>query len=50
MSDAAFITMVFVLGIVWGGLLLLLTIAWRKEGKKQKESTNTPPTKESTLQ
>jgi heme/copper-type cytochrome/quinol oxidase subunit 2 len=29
------VTMVFVVGIVWGGLVTVLTMAVRKENKKQ---------------
>jgi hypothetical protein len=35
MNDAAFITMIIVLAIVWGGLATLVGIAWMKEGKKR---------------
>ncbi len=35
MTDQAFITMIIVLGGVWGGFALLLTFALRRESRKR---------------
>lgn len=37
MSATAIVTMVVILGFVWGGLALILTTAVRKEREKQRE-------------
>ncbi|HUP01776.1 MAG TPA: hypothetical protein VM737_09705 [Gemmatimonadota bacterium] len=39
MSGAAWITLVLVCGYVWGGALLLVTIAMRRERAKEGERT-----------
>ena len=36
MSDGAIITMILILGIVWGGFLLLLIYALRREAGKSR--------------
>lgn len=36
MSDTAIVTMVVILGFVWGGLAVILTLAIRKEREKQR--------------
>ena len=35
MTGTTIITMIFVLGFVWGGLILLIATAVRKEGAKR---------------
>lgn len=36
MTDSAFITMIIVLSLVWGGFGILLTYAIRRESRKPK--------------
>ena len=35
MSATTVVMMIVILGFVWGGLVCLVTIAWRKEGAKR---------------
>lgn len=37
MSATTIVTMVAILGFVWGGLAVILTVAIRKEREKQRE-------------
>lgn len=37
MSATAIVTMVVILGFVWGGLAVILTLAIRKEREKQRD-------------
>lgn len=37
MSATAIVTMVVILGFVWGGLAVILTLAIRKERQKQRD-------------
>lgn len=38
MSTTAIVTMVVILGFVWGGLAAILTLAIRKEREKQRDA------------
>ena len=35
MTTTTVVMMILILGFVWGGLVTLVTIAWRKEGAKR---------------
>ena len=35
MSFVTLLTMIFILGVVWGGLIICLSIAVKQEGKKR---------------
>ena len=41
MTDSALITMLLVLGSVWGGFILLLTYAFRRESQKSRREEKT---------
>lgn len=43
MSATGLATMVLILGFVWGGLLLILTTAVRKERRKRQIADSEPP-------
>lgn len=43
MEPVALVTMLVIAGFVWGGFLVLLTTALRKESRKQSDVENAPP-------